>query len=139
MKKQILTLAGVLSLLFVAGSAHAQLVQMQANIPFEFKIVNKTLPAGEYKIVPDGTLSSNVMRIENYRGTPVALVVVRRSETRHNGETNAFVFNRYGDQYFLSNLKLLGESIRWEFPRGKAETEQAQASQASEVLVASER
>jgi len=139
MKKQILTLAGVLSLLFVAGSAHAQLIQMKGNIPIEFTVLNKTLPAAEYRVVPNGTLNSQAMRIEDSDGVTVALVMVHNDDTGHSAKSTAFVFNRYGEHYYLSSMKVAGETGSWEFPKGKTEVEEARASQASEVLVASER
>ncbi len=54
MKKQVLCLVGVLSLLLVAGSALAQ-NSIVANVPFTFSVNRTTMPAGEYRISSVGT------------------------------------------------------------------------------------
>jgi hypothetical protein len=50
MKKQVITLVGVLSLLLVAGSAFAQTVYIRGDIPFDFMVGKTTLPSGAYEI-----------------------------------------------------------------------------------------
>ena len=46
MRKQVITLVGVLSLVLVAGSAFAQTVYIRGKIPFDFIIGKTTLPSG---------------------------------------------------------------------------------------------
>ena len=50
MKKQVITLVGVLSLVLVAGSAFAQTVYIRGKIPFDFIVGKTTLPSGAYEI-----------------------------------------------------------------------------------------
>ena len=50
MKRQALSLISLLSLLLVAGSAIAQSSHVRANVPFNFTVGSKTLPAGTYDI-----------------------------------------------------------------------------------------
>ena len=52
MKKQALTLIGVMSLLLAAGSALAQSAKqtVRADIPFDFVVDKQPLPAGQYTI-----------------------------------------------------------------------------------------
>jgi len=50
MKRQAFSLVSLLSLLLVAGSAIAQTVHVRANIPFNFAVGSKTLPAGTYDV-----------------------------------------------------------------------------------------
>ena len=137
MKKQILTLVGVLSLLFAAGSVQAQSIHVKANVPFEFKVLNKTVPAGEYSLVSNGSIDSHVLAMRSGRGTAVSFVSASIGDSRRASSRTVLIFHRYGDTYYLSGLALSGADYSWKFPRGKAETEQAQVSAANEVLVAS--
>jgi hypothetical protein len=50
MKRQAFSLISLLTLLLVAGSAIAQTVHVRADIPFNFAVGNKTLPAGTYDV-----------------------------------------------------------------------------------------
>jgi hypothetical protein len=50
MKKQVITLIGVLSLVLVTGSAFAQTVSIRGKIPFDFMVGKTTLPSGTYEI-----------------------------------------------------------------------------------------
>ena len=59
MKRQAFSLISLLSLLLVAGSAIAQTSQVRANVPFNFTVGDKTLPAGTYDI---GAISSRSAR-----------------------------------------------------------------------------
>ena len=137
MKKHLLTLAGVLGLLMAAGSAHAQSVNVKANVPFDFKIVNKLVPAGQYQLVSNGSLDSDILRLVNAKGGTLALITTSKDSNAKPADHTVLVFHRYGDNYFLAGMTSSGHSIRWEFPRGKAEMEVARVSQASDVLVAS--
>jgi len=55
MKRQMLTLVGVLGMLLAAGSASAQTIKVKADVPFNFIINKATLPAGEYTLMSVGT------------------------------------------------------------------------------------
>ena len=46
MKRQAFSLMSLLTLLLVAGSAIAQTVHVRADVPFNFAVGNKRLPAG---------------------------------------------------------------------------------------------
>ena len=50
MKRQALSVISLLSLLLVAGLAIAQTSHVRANVPFNFTVGSKTLPAGTYDI-----------------------------------------------------------------------------------------
>src|ERR1700746_2288525 len=50
MKRQAFSLISLLSLLLMAGSAIAQTIHVRANVPFNFSVGTKTLPAGAYDV-----------------------------------------------------------------------------------------
>lgn len=107
MKKQAFRSITILGLLLVmtAVSVHAQSERSKAiNIPFNFIVGQKTLPAGAYTIEPNRRDSLNVWLVQSRDGRTSALfttISVRASETQ---EKTKIVFHRYGDQYFLSQI-----------------------------------
>ena len=137
MKKQILTLAGVLSLLVAVGPVYAQQVNVKGNIPFEFKVGDQTLPAGTYSVVSASPLGTPIMRLVNDRRTTVALILCDKNNSGQVAEGTALVFHRYGDRYFLAHLRIDSVDVSWDFPRGKAEIEEARHVEYQDTLVAS--
>jgi len=125
MKKQIY--AGV-TLLMVIGiwavTAEAQSVNgvsIRANIPFEFSIGDKLLPAGEYRIQQVNPSSDVAMlQIANANGEARVLVRVRSMRARDTNRTE-LVFNRYGSSYFLSTLAIEGSVDAWQAPKSHTE------------------
>jgi hypothetical protein len=91
-------------------SALAQENRLKVNIPFDFNVGKAAMPAGEY--IVGNALSLGALSIRNADGqhsvdTPadyaVGKVYLERAE---------LVFNRYGDQYFLSLVWSEGMSGR---------------------------
>lgn len=94
-------LIGILSLvvmsMLVATGAYAQSV-MKANVPFDFKVGSRQLPAGAYEI---SATSDNAIAIRNGQ-TGAALVQVRRETPRNTGYK--MVFHHLRGQYFLAAI-----------------------------------
>lgn len=110
MKKQVasvLTKIGflsVLALVTTVGSASGQslALKMRANIPFDFIVANKKLPAGEYSIGRVGQDDGDsVLLIRSEDGRAHAIRSTIPVETNHVNDKGMLVFHRYGDQYFL--------------------------------------
>ena len=109
MKRQALMILTSLSLfvMLTATSVYAQVGNVQvANIPFEFVIGNKAFPAGRYTVT---YLDTHLMRIQSNDHGESLFVITGRVEARKT--RNEFVFNRYGDQYFLSTLWMEGNHV----------------------------
>jgi hypothetical protein len=80
------------------------------QIPFDFIVAGKTLPAGQY-LVERSTLSSAEglsLRSADKDAGVFVLTATVQSNWRQNG--SKLVFNRYHDQYFLSEFWTSGES-----------------------------
>ena len=125
MKKQIYAAATMLMLIgILAVTAEAQSVNgvsMRANIPFEFSVGDKLLPAGEYRIQqvnPSSGLAT--LQIVDANGRARVLVRVQSMRAGDKSRT-ALVFNRYGGNYFLSTLAIEGATDAWQAPRSRAE------------------
>lgn len=108
----------------VCASAQSLQYRLTANIPFDFSVAGKKLPAGKYWInrsqqgigdmvvqisSPDG--HSNVIRLT----IPVSVFNPVAKST--------LVFHRYGEEYFLSEVWPAGAVTGREFPRSRAERE----------------
>jgi hypothetical protein len=125
MKKQIYTAATMLLLIGVlavtAGAQSMNGVSIRANIPFEFSVGDRLLPAGEYRIQQVNPNSDVAMlQIVNANGDARVLVRVRSMRARNTNRT-ALVFNRYGSNYFLSTLAIEGATDAWQTPKSHAE------------------
>lgn len=125
MKKQAYT---VIAMMVLIGSmtvaAQAQnngRPQLVADIPFQFNVGNKTLPAGEYLIrsVSD-TSPIVVLNILSRDGKGSAMLTM----TSVHGKTpdrGKLLFNRYGSQYFFAQTWVHGNNIGLEAGRSRAE------------------
>lgn len=114
MKKQILMAFTMLSLVVVltATSVSAQSSHnLVVTIPFEFALRGKTLPPGEYIVKRVSSERPEVLSVGrlNDRTTEVA-VLTSNVRARITQSQSMLVFNRYGDQYFLSQIWEAGES-----------------------------
>ena len=128
MKRQALMILTSLSLfvMLTATSVYAQVGNVQvANIPFEFVIGNKAYPVGEYTVT---YINTHLMRIQSNDHGESLFVITGRVEARKT--RNEFVFNRYGDQYFLSTLWTEGDHVGRAVSMSSSERELIQAKSA---------
>jgi hypothetical protein len=125
MKKQAYT---VIALMVLIGSmtvaAQAQnngRPQLVAEIPFQFNVGNKTLPAGEYLVrsVSD-TSPIVVLNIQSRDGKASAMLMMTSVDAKER-DSAKLIFNRYGSQYFFAQTWLDGYNIGLEAPRSRAE------------------
>ena len=125
MKNQILRNTAILGLFFmlVIANVNAQTAsEVKVNIPFDFSTGKATLKAGSYTIK---RTSGSVLALRSTDGKTTALVnapLTIGSRDSKSGER--LVFNKYGDQYFLSQVWLSVDTGRQLFTSG-AETKAA--------------
>ncbi len=105
MKTKIAVTMGLVALLaMVIGSAHAAQA-LRANIPFQFVVEGKALPAGEYDFIqsPD---KQSIQVIPTKKGPSAdALVLTRLGKGIHTTQIDAhIVFDKVGETYFLSEI-----------------------------------
>ena len=98
------------------------------NIPFDSVAGKKSLPAGEYRVRVVAGAASKVLMIHSTDGrakfaTPSAMSV----EGRESSKRAMLVFNRYGNQYFLSQIWEAGNTTGQELPKSRAEREIAKS------------
>ena len=121
MKKQILSLVGVLSLMLVAGSALAQ-SRVEADVPFNFTVNRTTMPAGAYTLSPVG--SGEALLIQSKDRQSVKLAMPNRAQISAPSKTTKLVFHCYGkDQCFLYQIWVQGMNRGRELPKSSLENE----------------
>lgn len=139
--KWILAIATTLtSLSALAGAQSDYRPVLVAQVPFEFKVGDQFIPAGRCEILSTAENRwSLAIRNTNARVTTIAWAST--SESKYAAGTYALIFNRYGDRYFLAEIRLEGSNENYRLPPSKAEAElRAQNEKgAEEVLIASRR
>jgi len=108
-------------LVLSAVSAHAQAgANFTVVVPFDFTVSGKTLPAGEY-IVARSTQGSEGLVIRARDGKGGVYLLTKSIQTRDNQVQTRVVFNRYNDQYFLSQVWISGRSTGRELHKSRQE------------------
>jgi hypothetical protein len=94
-----------------AITAFAQSQPLRADIPFEFYVGEKLLPAGTYILSP--TAQGDAIRISDQKGNESVFIMALVYRPNHAMNLNRVTFNRYGNTSFLSSIYWIG------FPNGK--------------------
>ena len=138
MKKQALknfTMLGLL-LMVTAVSVAAQSERSKVtNIPFNFIVGGKTLPAGEYTVEPNRRDYDKVWLVQSRDGHASALFITMPARASETQEKTKFVFHKYGDQYFLSQIWTAGGSSGRELFMPRLERDVAKNSVERQTIV----
>jgi hypothetical protein len=122
MKNQVYRIVAILGIFLglAVASVQAQTPdRVEVNIPFEFSAGKTTLKPGIYSIK---RMSGNLLRLRNTDGESAVILnapVTHSSTDSQAGER--LVFNKHGDQYFLSQIWLTVDSGRQVLTQTKAE------------------
>jgi hypothetical protein len=144
-KKQITSLLAIAILLttFSATSARAQSDRLiAANIPFNFMIKDRALPAGEYLFTLVQIGGADGVKIQSTDGHITAFVLTRSASAKAMQDNAKLVFNRYENQYFLAQVYGMEEGALQQLARPRAEerlTQNASAPERSRVTVTAHR
>ncbi len=114
---------------------------MKATVPFDFTIGNATVPAGTYTISSTDS-GHDVLRITDQKH--VHLLTTALMDASNDGKANVLVFHKYGNQYFLSEIRCKDSSSMnlrlpvWNSEKRAraAQTQEAGIPLSSDVLVA---
>jgi hypothetical protein len=98
--KQLQFAVGFLATVASCG-LYAQTINMRANIPFDFRMGEALMPAGEYFIShANGVLTLQ----ERQGGNAAAVVLTSGTERREHSDKGVLQFNQYGNAYFLGEI-----------------------------------
>jgi hypothetical protein len=79
----------------------AQTMDLRANVPFDFRLGEKVMPAGQYVIHH----SDCVLTVREQNGGNATVIHLTQPTIRRDTpKTGQLVFNRYGENYFLSQI-----------------------------------
>jgi len=120
-----------------SATVQAQATDLRANIPFEFRIGETRLPAGEYLIKQ----APGVLIVKEQGANHKAAMLFTTAEFRLDPlKTGEVEFNRYGDTYFLAKIWLPGDRQGRAAIKGPREKEFAtEAGVARKVGIALQR
>jgi len=136
MKRATFVILATLSLAATSLVAQSKPV-IKANVPFDFMVGAKTLPAGEYRIQ---TERPNLVLIQGSDSKFNTNLIAHSAQDTQMSGVAALRFNRYGDRYFLSQV-WTGSDMGQELLKSRAEKEQIAAvpTHQGTVTVAAER
>jgi len=115
----------VVTLVVLSGMAAAQLAsgsRIVAQVPFEFMVANKIVPAGTWE-VRKATIDGRTLTIANADAKVGLFSGSSWTEGKQSAANYALVFNRYGDRYFLTGIKVQGSKITYRLPESRVEAE----------------
>jgi hypothetical protein len=117
-----------LCLLTVGGGvATAQIdtvSQIEANVPFAFAVGDTKLPAGKYEIKQLDNISPKVLELRSADGHTSVVFDTEDAQTRGDDQTvskTELVFDKVGDQYFLSQIWVSGSTSGNDVPKSRME------------------
>jgi hypothetical protein len=129
------------TLMLLSGLMAAQSLtssHIVAQVPFDFMVNNKIIPAGEC-IVQSADMDTRVLTIRNVAAKKALFAPSSHGEANKSADSTVLVFKRYGNQYFLSEIRLEGSNRTYKLSESRAEAElRAQNAPASkQTLLAS--
>ena len=125
MKKHLLyylasiMIVGLLAISAAAQSRNRQ--QLRVDVPFAFQVGDKVLPAGEYRVsIVNPASDQSVLQIAKVDGkaTTLARTIDINGWTSANAKLS---FRHYGQQYFLAEVWMAGESTGLATPTSRSE------------------
>jgi len=130
MKSRTLTIAIAVALLAVTAGYAQSKAQLIADIPFEFTVGQKVLPAGEYTV--NASAAPGVLVIGG-RDASVFTQTIPSSTNSGTVPGSKLVFHRYGNTYFLSQVWNAASQRGYRLPKSKTEREMARNAGRTEL------
>lgn len=131
MKKQTLycIAVSILFLLFGRLSASAQSLEnlMSVQVPFDFQVGEKLLPAGKYVIKRDPQLPKLLLIHSTEQNILAAAYTITLDLPKEPARTS-LTFAEYGGKHFLSEVKVQGRGVGYALPKSKIEHSLAKLS-----------
>jgi hypothetical protein len=110
--------------LFAAATLLAQGSQtLTVQVPFGFHVGNSVLPAGGYTVYTEGP--TQILRLRSDDSKSSVMIQTNRVEKLSAPGKGMLVFNKYGDEYFLSQVWKAGDNTGRELQKTKREFEVA--------------
>lgn len=104
----LLVMVAFVSALASSVSAQTPSRNVMAQIPFEFNVGDKTLPAGDY-LIAEITSDGAALRISNQDDNKSVSRLTSAVKSSEPKEHSTLVFQRYGERLYLSQVWITGE------------------------------
>ncbi len=116
----------VLGLLIGVGdvTARAQALSVgaiEADVPLPFIVKDTTLPAGKYIVSRLDENDPLVLEIRSTNGHTAVIFEAENAQSKQIPRNPELVFDKIGDQYFLSQIWSSDSDIGYQLPKTKAE------------------
>jgi hypothetical protein len=133
MRKQLVKKLATISFLIAIAIVPIRFAQgeslaygLRINIPFDFNVGDKQLPAGEYVIRRTQQHSDDsALTISSVDGSAVIVRLTSAVQTLDPKHRGMLVFHRYEDQHFLFQVWAAGSSTGRVFTRSRSERDAA--------------
>jgi len=123
MKKNLMKAMALMVLALAVAApvaAQRQTGTIKLTVPFSFSVENDHFKAGDYTIE---RIANGRLRIRNEEGSVSTIFLAIAAQEAATPEKAHFVFNRYGNEYFLEKIWMPGQQGGWELLKGKYEME----------------
>ena len=119
-------------------TTQAQSIMLKADIPFDFTVGDKQLHSGEYHVKQMNQGLTLIIESKDARSS--AMVLTTPTQAKKISDVGKLVFNRYGDQYFLSKIWAPSSDTGREVRKSRLEREVAQRlSEGGPTVVAAKK
>jgi hypothetical protein len=108
---------------------------LTVQVPFGFHVGSSTLPSGEYMV--DTDVAPGILRLRSGDSKSTVMIHSMSVQAPARSDQGKLIFNKYGDEYFLSQVWKQGASTGRELPKSRREIEVAAlARRGSESILA---
>ena len=121
MTKKILTIT-LFALITVTSALAITPSKMSVDIPFDFTVANRVMPAGHYTLDLSTAKANGVMTITDRIGRSIMLTSTPSSAVT-SGAEHRMVFHQHGDSFFLAEVAGGAGASARRLPRSKQEKE----------------
>ena len=105
----LIMLALLVPLVLIAHASAQKSNELVADIPFNFTACKEQLPAGKYKVYPISSANPRLLLVRGQDSRSVEIICTQDVRSQKPATSGKLIFNRYGDEYFLSELWFAGD------------------------------
>lgn len=111
-----------LTLPLLAASRLGDYTGVAAQVPFDFEVGSRTVPAGHCIVRSNDTVGTTIL-IRNPEAKVDVLSTASAEDSRHEARASVLVFHKYGERYFLAEIRLAGMQTVFKVPQSRAEAD----------------
>jgi hypothetical protein len=137
MIRAVQMVAAIALLMMISTSASAQSLHSTATVPFEFRMGDKVLPAGSYTVYEESQQGQGLLTLVDAHSKKLAVSYAFPVDSTSPAVNAQWLFHRYGDNYFLAEIRIKGRSQDQRLPVSRSEKLHAKQYDGTQVAVVS--